>query len=347
MNGSYSTDVGNKTYKYYNSDIRLYNSSGGLLYPSPADGIYEINGSRTEQFSVTEFTAHTEYICPWGLRFQYIDKIMDSCFNADVSYDESGNFIADAACFYAVYYPALPTSVSCAPFGQEGYSVDAGEHGIAGKNFHPYTKAKISVDYKGNARAGSADLQETITPSQNLRTLQSWGFYWQSDGSPVLEKEAPGVQELQVTIQRTLSGIRVIPPWFYNLTGCVNANAWTDKLTGITYLPGTLLFIASNLSRQETMRRDDDDNVWSLSYEITWNPIGWNKARRPSGIDQMMRAGKVWLNYPVAFFPTLLVDPNEIGVYQMLGDPYVVGVIDPRGNQMKILVHNDGSIETV
>ncbi|NLW46884.1 MAG: hypothetical protein GXY86_06075, partial [Firmicutes bacterium] len=201
------------------------------------DYIHEVNGSRSETYSPTEFTAHVEYTCPWELRVDGQYALLRAVYNAPVTY-------------FRRYLPAEAQNVQVSLFGAAG-----GQTNLQVDTFQPYPLAKLAVDYKGFARPGAPTIQEQVQPSFKMRQLPSWGYYWRSDGSPVLDNEAPAIQEVQVKINRTFDGLRFIPSWFYDLGGCVNNAPWLDIITGITYLPGTLLFVPSNLSKSVSYAR--------------------------------------------------------------------------------------------
>ena len=326
----------------------------------------EVNGSRSETYTPTEFTAHIEFICPWD--YDYSRLLSNTAYNHPVfdiytgyevvdgensgtppicEWDSDGALISSSLSnvvknYYNDYFPALPTQVAVAPIGPEGITVDS----YAGNtpSFQPYTLAKLAVDYKGRGRPGNLSVNEQVTPSFGMRQLPSWGYYWRSDGSPVLDSEAPGKREVTVKISRTLSGVRRIPWWFYSLAGCVNGNAWTDMLDSKSYLPGTLLFIPTGKERQITMARDDDDNVWNLQYDMEWNPIGWNNFRRPQGVDSMMYDEEPVIHYPSIYFPTLLVDPNAPPMEQLAGEPYGVYLQNNDGSFYFIAVDWKGTV---
>ena len=332
--------------RLYDADIlRCYGVDGDGNPIDDSGRIYEENGTRQETYTPTDFSAHMSFICPWAQRYNYQNNIMGSVYNAHPPVNNYGepDFSTVGVCsYFSHYYPAQVTQITVTNIGAEGVQVVT--QGNAPPTFQPYTMARIAVDYKGRARPGNVNLQQTVTPSFNMRQLPSWGYYWRADGSPVLDQEAPGLKEVQVTIQRHLSGIRRIPNWFYYLAGCVNYNPWQDQLTGMSYLPGTLLFIPSSMDRRVTMARDDDDYCWDISYEISWNPAGWNNFRRPKGIDCMMYDGQAVYHYTERVFPTLLVDPNAAGMEQMLGDPYRVHLVDDEGVGYYIGVRLNGEV---
>lgn len=340
----------------YPGDIFTFPSFPEDLYPEFTtyysflpQQIAEINGSRSENYSTTEFTSKVEYACKWDDRYIYADYLMGRCYNHTIndlridadSYGEraAGNHRRN---YYNDYFPAMPTAVQVSTFGAEGVSVTSAVN--LTPSFQKYTMAKISVDYKGLARPGLLSLQQTTTPTFGMRQLPSWGYYWRSDGSPVLDAEAPAVQEPQAKIQRNLSGIRNIPWWFFSLSGCTNINAWSDLVTGISYLPGTLLFQASNMERSITMARGDDDYLWNISFEIAWNPIGWNNFRRPHGVDSMMCKNSAVYLYPPVLYPTLLVDPNNPDDSQFISDAYNVCLQRDDGSLYMIHVNKYGVV---
>ena len=274
--------------------------------------IHEVNGSRSEQYTTTEFTAHVEYTCPWDMRVQGGNEIMSACYNAPVDY-------------YMYFMPAEAQSVQISVWGAEGLNVP-----LAVDTYQPYTLAKLSVDYKGFARPGNVQIQEQVQPSFKMRQLPSWGYYWRSDGSPVLDNESPAIQEVQTKISRTFSGLHFIPEWFYNLAGSVNDALWTDQITDMTYLPGTLLFVPTNFDRQITMARGDEDYNWTIAFELNWNPIGWNNFNRPNGVDTMMKRGSQVCFYPYKDFSTLGSDLFDISSENCILWSFIVDQIDER-----------------
>ena len=48
-------------------------------------GIYEINGSRTENYNDNEFTAHIDFICPWNYRNFYANAMMNRVYPQHIS----------------------------------------------------------------------------------------------------------------------------------------------------------------------------------------------------------------------------------------------------------------------
>lgn len=302
-------------------------------------GIYEINGSRTENYNDNEFTAHIDFICPWNYRNFYANAMMNRVYPQHISVLADGSLDTS---FYANYYPAAAISCNVATMGAEGVEVVPGV-GVEEVHYQAYTAAKVSVDYKAISRPGNWSIQESVTPNYSMRQLPSWGYYWRSDGSPILDNESPAVQEIRVSINRTLTGVRNIPWWFYGLGGKVNINPWADSLTGDVYLPGTLLFVPSNLQRSVTYKRDDDDNIWTVGFTLNWNPIGWNSFRRPHGVDMMMRQANPVYFYPLARFPNLLISREDV----LAGDDYIVLIEYTDGTTGQINVDSWGNVTAV
>lgn len=294
------------------------------------DGVHEINGSRSESYSDTEFSGHIEFTCPWNARSYYIAEIKHRVYPYPVFLNGVGSE------FYQTYYPPVPISVSVSTMGAEGVNVEPVDY----LTYQPYTMAHLTVEYKGMSRPGNFSASESVSPNFGMRQLPSWGYYWRSDGSPLLDNESPGIQETKCEITRTLTGIRRIPWWFYRLGGKVNLNAWVDGMTGQAYLPDTLLFVPSNMQRNVTYQSGDDDNIWTISFALKWNPIGWNSFRRPHGVDQIMRNGVPQYFYPRYYFPTFLIDLNE----QVAGDPYQVKVPYIDGTVAYIVINFDGTV---
>ena len=345
----------------------------GSLYSTilPA-GLCEVNGSRQESFNTTEFTATKEFICDWDKRFDYIVVLRETVYNfEDFTYENVTHrrqISKDPPVFeeYKVshifnsywnyYLPAFAQSIQVAPLGAEGgpgYEatpmVNASGELYYATNIQKYTKAKITVSYKGLSRLSSATLDQTITPQLQMRKLPPFGFTWLSDGTQVLDKEAPGKHEMKLKIQRTLSNIRCVPDVFFDLAGSVNDALVVDWLTGMTFAAGTLLYMPTNMTKRMTSAIGDDDRLWNFSFELNWNPIGWNRFQRPHGIDTMMFNGVPVPLYPYANFELL-------GLNEQLGavseDDQVEGVSSSPftslyENYYVLLQRKDGSVDCI
>lgn len=278
-------------------------------------GVFEVNGSRSETFAQFDFTARAEFTCSWEDRFAKADALMGTIYNYPAREGSDG--------FYSRYYPAQVTNVSVNTWGAEGITTST----VTPPVWQPYTLAHLQVDYKALARPSNWNIQETVVPTLSMRQLPSWGFYWRSDGSPVLDTESPALMQVQAKITRHINGIRKIPEWFYTLAGGVNENSWTDSVTNISYLPGTLLFNPSNMDRTITLARGDDDNIWNIAFDLSWNPIGWNNFQRPHGVDMMMYDEAPVYLYPTYTFPRLLLsDYDDESLVDYVGEPYQITI---------------------
>lgn len=322
------------------------NFDGGSLYNAVLpDGIYELNdGSRSERYSITEFTASMSFICDWKDRYSYVEVLRDSVYAPDncemwvhTDYDPStGDPITHLYMrnsYFNYYLPAQVQDIQISVLGAEGgpgYDtlqwIDRNKvlHDV--EQYQKFTKAKLSVSYKALARPSSATLDQTVTPQVQMRKLPPFGFYWLSDGSLVLDKEAPGKQEIKLKIQRTMSNVRSVPPVFFDLAGSVNADPVFDALTGMTFPAGTLLYMPTNMQKKMTSAIGDDDRLWNFGFELNFNPIGWNRFQRPHGVDAMMFNGIPMNLYPYKDF-------NLLGLNRMLEavdeDAVVDGVENP------------------
>jgi hypothetical protein len=238
--------------------------------------VYEITGSRTEQYTRLNMTAKVTLICPWNSRYTCMSAISQTKYP-----------LPSGASNY--YYSAYPKSFDVSVWEESGKPSDV--------DAVTYTKAKIDVQYECRAKYNERSVTETITPILNMRRLPAWGFYWASDGSPLLDDESPAIMQVQVKIARQMTGWNRIPSWFYELAGCVNDFAWTDTFTQQSYEADTLMFIPSSMSKQVTTNPTDEDNIWDFSFELMWNPVGWNSFMRPHGLDFMMVNGQRYYNY--------------------------------------------------
>ena len=313
----------------------------------PAE-LCEVNGTRSETYTSTEFSAHVEYYCAWHLRYECVEYLRKAIYNAiptNFTMQEIGtsinahtgkmNYASSVVLdtiltnnYYSYYLPAKPTSISVSVLSPEGVTVkptplwgdwasnvDGEAYTYEHTPMQPYTLAKLAVDYKGLARAANGTLQQQMAPSMTYRTIPPFGFYWHSDGSMVLDKESPAIPEVKLKITRSFQNVRNIPTKFFTLAGHINSNTWTDKLTKMTFKPGTLLYMPTSLDKNITYVPEDDDYLWNLSFELSWNPIGWNSFRRPIAgeyrKDQMMYNGKSYKIFPTASFDGLDYNPAE------------------------------------
>lgn len=314
----------------------------------------EENGTRSENYGTTEFTGNITFIGPWMGRNEVMAVLRHTVFPVT-----SDNVIS----YYGYYQPAFVQSISVQPVGLEGTHIITDYH----TPLQPYTRAKYAVQYKGMTRPGNSTVQEQVTPSCHMRQIPSFGYYWYSDGAPVLDQEAPAVRGMMMSITRTISGVRVLPDFFFNLAGCVNSEAWHDAVLGRTFLPGTLLFIPSNIDRQMTFANDNDDYLWTFAYTLEWSPIGWNNFQRPHGVDTMMYSYPVfkkkwvasarkyikvlddWVGvpvqlYPAVPFPSMIFDPNDPDVSEWLMEEFYVDGIDYDGIMFEAYVDNFGAV---
>jgi hypothetical protein len=246
---------------------------------------YEITGSRTESYNVLGMSAKVSIVCPWNTRYEVMQGISQTKYPLP---NGASNF----------YLAAYPKSFEVSVFEEKGSSSDV--YSVS------YTKAKIDVSYECRSKYNERSITETLTPILNMRRLPAWGFYWRSDGSPILDDQAPAILNVQAKITRQCTGCQKIPVWFYDYAGCVNDAPWLDKFTNNTYDTGTLLFIPSSLSKAITTNPTDEDNVWDIGYELMWNPVGWNNFMRPHGIDYMMFDGRRFYFYVEKSFSSLI-----------------------------------------
>lgn len=306
-------------------------------------GIYEVNGSRQEQYTPTEFTAHKEFICDWDMRYEYIEVLRDTVYNHESLGPTIEQYYYDPDdirwrspfgrkrgalpvsvetrilhSYWHYYLPAYAQNIQVAPWGPEGVSYDpTAIHNEDGSiyqetNIQRHTKAKLTVDYKGLARCSSAVLDQTIVPQILYRKLPPYQYTWASDGSQVLDREAPGKQEVKLKITRSLKNIRKIPEVFFSYAGCVNNSLVVDWITKLPFPEGTLLYSPTNLSKTMTSAIGDDDRLWTFTFELNYNPIGWNRFQRPNGVlDTIMFNGA-----PIELYDA--VDFHELGLDDMI-----------------------------
>ena len=256
-----------------------------------SSNVYELTGSRTETYTRREMTAKVTLLCPWETRFAEMEKIARTRYPLSPGAE-------------SYLHPAYPKSFDVSVWEEKGAASDV--HAVS------YTMAKIDATYHCLARFNwDASFSQTITPTLQMRRLPSWGFYWATDGSPVLDEESPGMLAVQAKITRQYSGVQKVPQWFWDLAGCVNDAAWEEVHTGSMLQKGTLLFIPASAVKQLTVNPEERDNIWDVSFDLIWNPIGWNRFMRQNGItghagiriDQMVFNNLPYFMYPEKTFP--------------------------------------------
>ena len=224
---------------------------------------YEVPGSRTETYNRLEMTAKVSLLCPWNTRDVVLGQISATPYPLP----------PDAA---TRYYPAYPRSFDISVFEEKGKDSDV--------NAVTYTKAKIDVSYTCKSRNWESTITQTFTPILNMQRLPPFGFHWASDDIPITDEEAPSKFNPMLKITRNITGAAAIPQWFWGLAGCVNANAWTDTITGHTHPAETLLFTPATATKQLTTNPDDVFPVWDIAYELLVNPLGWNRFLRMNSL---------------------------------------------------------------
>jgi len=256
-----------------------------------SSNVFEVPGSRTETYTRKEMTAKVTLLCPWSTRFAEMEKITRTRYPLPAGASE-------------YLHPAYPKTLDVTVWEEQGSASDV--HVVS------YTQAKIDATYHCLAKFNwDQSFSQTITPTLQMRRLPSWGFYWASDGSPVLDEESPTIFAPQAKITRQYTGVSEVPQWFWDLAGCVNNVAWTEIHTSSLLGAGTLLFIPAAAVKQMTANPEDRDPLWDVSFDLIWNPIGWNRFMRQNGVmiqagirtDQMIFNNSPYFMYPERPFP--------------------------------------------
>ena len=253
--------------------------------------VFEVPGSRTESYNRKEMTAKVTLTCPWDNRFEAMDAIHTTKYP----------FPSSAAPYL---HPAYPKAIDVSVWEEKGSDIDV--HEVS------YTLAKLEVTYHALARFNwDKSFSQTISPVLQMRRLPSWGFFWDSDDSPVLDEESPAMFAVQVKITRQYSGVPDVPQWFWDLAGCVNNAPWRERHTNSLLAKGTLLFIPASATKIQTMNPEERDSIWDVSFDLMWNPIGWNSFMRQNSIsvlsgiriDSMTFDNRPYYLYPEKSFP--------------------------------------------
>ncbi len=120
--------------------------------------------------------------------------------------------------------------------------------------------------------------------------------------------------------------LRAINDLIWKMDAHVFNFPFTDALLGQSFAPGTLLFTVKNLGRSLSQSREIDDRLWSLSVSFLYNPIGWNKHRRPSSLvnygDSMFTDRVVRENgTPFFSYPELNLGGNSFELFNLITNP--------------------------
>jgi hypothetical protein len=86
--------------------------------------------------------------------------------------------------------------------------------------------------------------------------------------------------------------------------GCVNSNAMTAKLCGLSFPAETLLYQPPSMQRViSTNGRNAQTDGWQISYRLSYRASGWNKFwRKTTGAFSRIytKEGDIYYNYPLA-----------------------------------------------
>ncbi len=238
-----------------------------------------IDGSRSERYNEREFTATMNFICNWEHRFSVASLLAQSIYPIPT---DSYNGLA----FADTYFDPICIDTSISVFAEPGKaayplyrnSADPQNKTIA------YTTAKISASYKAFAKPSVWNVDISYNPQVEARTLSPYGFYWESDRSPIQESETPTIVEFSLGIELGFKNLVAINDVIWTMDAHVFNFPFTDAILGQSFAPGTLLFSVKNLTRSIAHSREIDDRLWSLSVSFLYNPIGWHKHRRPSSL---------------------------------------------------------------
>jgi len=127
----------------------------------------------------------------------------------------------------------------------------------------------------------------------------------------IAEDQAPSIFDYSHVIDLTFKNVQRIKPEVSDLDGCVLAFPFADTLLGRLYGAGTLLYTVKQLQKSEANSRDTDVRFWTVVIQLAYNPVGWNRHRRPSSLinygtnmysDVIVKEnGEPWLNYKEAY----------------------------------------------
>jgi len=271
-----------------------------------------IDGQRSEKYLEGEFTATMSFICDWDSRFYWRDVIWNSVYPYPLGNTEHGRT------FKEMYYLPFCTDVSISTFAEVGRGARLVNIWALNDPRNPndpvystvhYTMAKITANYKGYARPGLWNVDIQYSPQIEARTLPVWGFRWQSDKSPIVEEEAPTIMDYSKSIDLSFRNVEHFNPMIEMLDGCVFDFLFNDSLIGRSFAPGTVLFTLKTLSKSDSVSRDVDIRFWTIGVQLVYNPIGWNRHRRPNAlinygsddmyVDTIVREdGSLYLQYP-------------------------------------------------
>ena len=316
-------------YAFNKNQKSITNVSRSLTYIGDVDNFSTyhfgelVDGSRSEKYNEREFSASMNFICDWKSRFQVAAILSQSIYPIP-----EGEFNDQS--FSDCYFDPICIDMSISVFAEPGEAAYSTYNNLADPKNHAitYTKAKIACQYKAFAKPSIFNVDVTYNPQIEARTLNNWGFYWESDRSQITEDQAPFIMDFSLGIDLGFKNITELNDLLWKMDGKVFNFAFTDKILDKTFAPGTILFGVKSLARSLSQSRDIDDRLWTVNVSLMYNPIGWNKHRRPSSLinygdsmftDNIVREdGSVFQSYPELELSTgsnfelfkLITDPN-------------------------------------
>jgi hypothetical protein len=124
--------------------------------------------------------------------------------------------------------------------------------------------------------------------------------------TPLSDEEAPGKRVLDMSYVITRVNVPSEPPTeMYDYVGLINSTSVSEIKTSKVYPAGTLLY---NGSTDETVDGADGQLSWTITYNFTYRPNGWNKFwRRDTGtwqtpqlVDPLLVTNYDFPTYPAA-----------------------------------------------
>ncbi len=280
-----------------------------------------VDGSRTEKFNEREFTASMNFTCNWEHRFTVASLLAQSIYPIPTD-TFNGQSFSDT------YFDPICIDTAISVFAEPGKaaypaysnSTDPQNKTIA------YTTAKITASYKAFAKPSVWNVDIAYNPLVVARTLPPYGFYWESDRSPLQEDQAPVILDFSLGIELGFKNLVAINEALWTMDAHVFNFPFADAVLGRSFAPGTVLFSIKNLSRSISQSREVDDRLWMLSATLSYNPVGWNKHRRPSSLvnygdsmftDRIVREDGT----PFFSYPELNLAFGSFELFKLITDP--------------------------
>jgi hypothetical protein len=170
---------------------------------------------------------------------------------------------------------AYLNSIGIAPFGEacfdSGDGLNSYEFAIVTAGYQTLTGEIPTVP----GPSGATLIEEDISPSVELISLEGVALCWGSNSGPALEEnQTPAVRLLHVAYTVTLHGIPSVSVNLINYGGYCHSLPYVSPTIGWTFPAETLLYSAPQMTRSVSLLGTPG---WTVRVPWEYRPNGWNK----------------------------------------------------------------------